>query len=133
MDLEGYIKMKPSKNIPTDEALNRASKLMKEKATMLDTVRNKFRQHFEKICPLHEFFILDQRDVDFRAYIFFKTNEDIAACKRIGIHDQMIDFVYAELERVGRGNRQSIKVAVEFDSNENVEAYFERDYYLRLR
>ena len=44
----------------------------------------------------------------------------------------MMDFVYAALERAGRGKRPDISVAFEFDSDENVTANFEGDYFLRF-
>lgn len=125
--------MKSKSKIPTDEEFARASNVMKEKARMLDVVREEVIRCFRNRCPLHDFFILDQRDVDFRCYIFFETNKDIEECMRNGIQDELTEFIYSELERVGRGKRDVIKVAFEFDSNENVKANFEGDYYLRLR
>lgn len=100
---------------------------------MLDAVRDTVRREFAARCPIHEFFILDQRDVDFRVYVFFKTNEDLAASERSGIREQLADFVYSELERVGRGKRGTTRVAFEYDSDENVKTKFEGDYFLRLR
>jgi hypothetical protein len=50
-----------------------------------------------------------------------------------GVTDDIGDFIYAELERVGRGTRGEITVAFEFDSDENVQEHFEGDYLLRLR
>lgn len=100
---------------------------------MLDAVRDAVRREFGARCPLHEFFILDQRDVDFRAYVFFKRENDLTSSEGSGIREELVDFVYAELERVGRGKRGATRVAFEFDSDENVKANFEGDYFLRLR
>jgi len=120
-------------NIPTAEDFERASRLMKERARNLDKVREAVFIRFKAICPLHEFYILDQRDVDFRAYVFFEEEKDIEACESSGISEQIVDCVYAELERAGRGSRADIKVAFEFDSDENVVAHYEGNYFLRLR
>jgi hypothetical protein len=125
--------MKPMNNIPTQEEFERASRIMKEKSRMLDVVRDAVRREFSERCPLHEFFILDQRDVDFRAYIFFKTETDLVASEKSGIREKLVDFIFSELERVGRGKRETTRVAFEFDSDENVRTKFEGDYFLRLR
>jgi hypothetical protein len=53
---------------------------------------------------------------------------------RSGVTQEIEDFVYAELERAGRGGKGDIRVAFEFDSDENVNASFEGDYFnCRLR
>lgn len=119
--------------IPSDEDFDRASRHMEERSRKLDKVREIVIQHFKNTSPLHDFYILDQRDVDFRAYVFFKEDKDIQTCKTSGILQDLMDFVYAELEHAGRGKRGEIKVAFEFDSDENVTTNFEGDYFLRLR
>lgn len=119
--------------IPSDEDFARASRHMEERSRKLDKVREKVIKHFEKISPLHDFYLIDQRDVDFRAYVFFKENKDIKSCESSGILQTLMDFVYTELELAGRGKREDITVAFEFDSDENVTANFGGDYFLRLR
>ena len=99
----------------------------------LDDVSESVRREFKGKCPLYNVYILPQRDVTFRSYVFFNTSRDIEYCKSNGIVQQIIDFTYSELERVGRGSRDQIVVAFEFDSDENVIANFEGDYFLRLR
>lgn len=84
-------------------------------------------------CPLHNVYILWQRDVDFRAYVFFKMDHDIQECKINGITTAIEDAVYEELARYGRGKRADIVVAFEFDSDENVDRNFDGDYLYRLR
>jgi hypothetical protein len=125
--------MKPDKKIPTAEDFDRASRLMKQRSHMLDAVRDAFRHEFTARHSLHEFFIIDQRDADFRAYVFLKTEKDLAAAKENGVCTRMEDFIYSQLERVGRGTRGSIQVAFEFDSHERVKANFGGNYFLRLR
>jgi hypothetical protein len=71
--------------------------------------------------------------VDFRAYVFFQRDSDVAVAQQNGLADQIVDFVYEALERVGRGRRSEIKVAFEFDSHERVVTQFEGNYWLRLR
>ena len=65
--------------------------------------------------------------------VFFEKNSDIEKCKKEGIFQQIEDFVFEKLEIFGRGNRQETTVAFEYDSNENVEANYEGDYFLRMR
>jgi len=123
--------MTASGKIPTDEEFARASRVMEERARNLDRVREAVLAHFGKRYPLHDFFILDQRDVDFRAYAFLERDEDVEAMRKRGLDRELLDFVYEELERQGRGT--DIDVALELDSHENVVARFEGDYSLRLR
>jgi hypothetical protein len=120
-------------NIPTDEEFARADRLDQERSRNLDNVCEAVKQHFMGVCPLHNVYILWQQDVDFRAYVFFEKDKDIKACKDSGVIRDMIDFVYDELERAGRGKRGAITVGFEFDSDENVVANYEGDYLLRLR
>lgn len=119
--------------IPTDEEFERASSQMKERSRNLDEIRGLFKQHFKNECPLHEFYIIPQLDVTFRSYVFFEKNSDIEKCKEEGIFQQIEEFVFEKLEIFGRGNRQETTVAFEYDSNENVEANYEGDYFLRMR
>ena len=120
-------------NIPSEEEFARASKYMDEGFLHLEQVREAVLLRFRDTCPLYAFHIMPQRGVDFRAYIFFNTEKDIETCKNSGIAQQIIDFVYSELERVGRGTKAAIKVAFEFDSNENVISKYNGDYFLRLQ
>ena len=119
-------------NIPSDEDFKRASRLMKERSSKLDAVRDAVRSKFKLRGSLHDFFILDQMDVDFRAYVFFQTNDALVASERNGLRDEIVDYVYSELARVGRGGRGKSRVAFEFDTDENVTANFGGDYYLRI-
>jgi len=120
-------------NIPSDDDFSRAKKLARKRSRGLDKVCENVTQHFRKLCPLHNVYVLPQRDVDFRAYVFFKKDKDIQTCEKNGIAEDIIDFVYAELERAGRGKRGEITVAFDFDSDQNVTINFEADYFLRLR
>lgn len=123
--------MTDSKNVPTAEEFERASRLSEERARELDRVRDRVLSRFRG--RLQEFFILDQRDVDFRAYVFFKRNGDVALARATGLDQQISEFVYDALEAAGRGLSANIKVAFEFDSDENVQTHFAGNYGLRLR
>lgn len=81
----------------------------------------------------HRIYILPQRDVDFRAYVFFKKQKDL---EEYVFNDRLPSFedaVFEELERFGRGKRNEITVAFEWDSDENVDKKFEGDYLQRLQ
>lgn len=119
--------------IPTDKEFERASRQMRERSRNLDEIRELFKKHFRNECPLYEFYIIPQLDVNFRSYVFFEKNSDIEKCRGEGIFQQIEDFVYEKLETLGRGNRQETTVAFEYDSNENVEANYEGDYFFRMR
>lgn len=120
-------------NIPSEEEFEHASQLMQQKSAYLDQVRDSVKKAFMDTCPIHDFYILPQIDVDFRAYIFLEKDEDIARCERNGMIHKIEEFVYNEIERVGRGRQGDITVAFEVDSHERVEHEFEGDYFLRLR
>jgi hypothetical protein len=119
--------------IPTDDEFKRASKLMEERHRHMEDIRRLLKKHFSKRCPLYDFYVLPQRDVNFRAYVFFEKEEDIERCKKEGIFEQIEEFVLDKLERYGKGKREDISVAFEWDSDENVEAKFGGDYFSRLR
>lgn len=125
--------MNKKSRIPTADEFRRASQFMAEQSRNLENVRAAVLSQFKGISPLYAFHILDQSDVDFRAYVFFVTNRDIEACQQSGISQQIEDCVYEELERAGRGRKGDIRVAFEFDSDENVIANYEGNYFLRLR
>ena len=147
-------------NIPSDEDFARADRLDRERHRNLDKVSKNVSRHFEKVRPLYRFYIFEEGNVKFRACVFFEKEEDIQAHLNRGVLrdtseevllffkgeprvvrasqisgdlQEIVDFVYAELERQGRGKRGDITVAFEFDSDEDVNANFEGDYFLRLR
>lgn len=131
--------MRRAQNIPTDEDFARADRLDKERYRNIDKVGENVLKFFKKICPqsysLNSYgvFTFVEEPMEFRVYIFYRLDSDIKESERNGTQQELIDFVYAELERNDRGRREEIKVEFEFDSDENVEANYEGDYYLRLR
>jgi len=121
--------------IPSDEAFARAKRRMRERDRNMDHVNNAFSEYFKEICTenAHDSHIIAEDDLSFRAYIFFKKVRDVQLCEESGVSSQLQQFIYDELERQGRGSRDNIVVNFEFDSDENVQANFEGDYYLRMR
>ena len=143
--MEGILKMS---EIPRDEdeIIANAIRMDEYRSRNLDKVNERVNQYLNKNYPLHEFYIMNQGDVAFRAYIFFEKENDLqkyvdsetlhSTTDEVFLffrHDEgtevsqisetlqeIIDFVYAELERVGRGKKGDIKVAFEFDSGENI-------------
>lgn len=120
-------------NIPSDEDFARAEKRDRERSRNLEEVRAAVLARFKRVCHLYEFFILPQIDVDFRAYVFFETDRDTEACKRDGTTQEIVDFIYSAIEHAGCGRKGQSKVGFEFDSDENVKAHYQGDYFLRLR
>jgi hypothetical protein len=119
--------------IPSDEDFERAARHMEQRSRGLDVVRERVLRDVNRIHPLHDFRILDQRDVDFRAYVFFKTDKDIQDCMHNDSLGQIKRLVYRELQAAGRGKEGEIVVAFEIDSDENVRKNYEGNYFLRLR
>ncbi len=124
--------MKPPR-IPTPLEFARASRNARESFRGLDEVCKTTFARFRQAAPLFRFDLLPERESEFRAYVFFEKPLDIRACERNGISREIAEHVYAELERVGRGSRTEIKVAFEFDSDENVRKKFGGNYLNRLR
>ena len=120
-------------SIPSDEDFARADRLDAERSRNLDKVSENVKRHYREICPLHDVYLFPERG-NFRACIFFEKDRDLESCVHDGITQEIEDFVYAELERAGRGRKEEIRVAFEFDSDERIDAEFEGDYYnCRLR
>lgn len=128
--MEGDTKMN---KIPSDEELDRASEIMEQQFQGLDVVKDTVVRRFKNACPIYDFHILPQGEDGFRAYVFFNTDEDIQRCTETGIVDAIKACVYEELQRVGRGKIGETTVVFELDSDENVNANYEGDYFLRLR
>ena len=122
-----------SSNIPSEEDFARAKKFMADRYRSLDAVENAVKLRFVPCCPLHNVYLLAQEDVDFRAYVFFKKETDVLACKADGTTTAIETAFYDELARCGRGKRGEIVVAFEWDSDENVEKNYDGDYLSRLR
>ncbi len=118
--------------IPSPEDFERANRESREEFRNLDQVEKNVSQHFRGTCPLHHFAILPQSVPEFRAYVFFETDKYLRLSNTNGIQPDIINFVYDELEKAGRGKRGEIKVAFEFDSYENVVENYKGNYYLRL-
>lgn len=121
--------------IPSSEEFARAKQRMRELDRNVDKVNESAVRYFEEICPIHahKFYLLAEEEKAFRAYVFYKFDKDIQLCRANGVEKKLEDFVYNELELHGRGRREDIAVAFEFDSDENVTANYEGDYFLRLR
>ena len=60
------------------EQLDYAHRMDELRHRNLDHVKEEVLRHFQWQCPLHEFSIMPQQDVDLRAYIFFEKDKDIA-------------------------------------------------------
>src|SRR5262249_44689271 len=100
----------------TPEELAEASRLSQEAMRNLDVVEDNLYERFTPKCALWDVFLLDQIDVDFRAWVFFKKGSDLEACKRNGITEEIREFIRDDLERVGRGKKEETTLDVQFDS-----------------
>lgn len=101
-------------------------------------VKSRFgRSWIRRSCPLHDFWIFNARDKGsgkpaFDVIIFYRSDADIEASAENGVSSEIEDFVYAELDRLGRGCRDQIDVEFEYDSDENVKKNFGGSYFARL-
>ena len=121
------------KNIPSAEDFARAKLNMRKNDKGLSEASEGILKLFRK-RGLHEFFVLYSPKVDsFGVYVFYDLERQIEEAKDSGLEVEIRNSVFAELERVGRGSRDAIRVDFIFDSHENVELNYEGDYFLRLR
>ncbi|MBK8545339.1 MAG: hypothetical protein IPL62_18495 [Caulobacteraceae bacterium] len=79
---------------------------------------------------INEFTLLPQIDVGFRAYIFFASDAEVAACQSSGLKKEMREFLATELQAL---DSEEDLLALEIDSYENIVRQFEGNYFLRLR
>jgi hypothetical protein len=121
--------------IPTDEDYARAKALMRERDRGMNSASENSLRYFKKICPKDRYnlHMIAEDDYKLRTYVFYKKSEDLQIYLDNGVSQQIIEFVYAELERQKRGKRDEIEVELEFDSHENVAANYDGNYFLRLR
>ena len=123
------------KNIPSDEEFAKADEYMEKLDSNIEKVNENSLQYFNEICPIHShnFYLIAEEQMKFRAYVFYKKDKDIQVNKDNGVSNKVEKFVYKELERLGRGEKGEVFVVFEFDSDENVNTNYEGDYYLRMR
>jgi len=120
------------KNIPSDEDFARASAALRKRSRGLSQVRDRILERFQSSGKLHEFFILDSSEKSFRAYVFYRWERQIKKAEESGLAIKIENAVFHELKNVGRGDRNTIHLEIEFDSHESVEQNYHGDYYSRL-
>jgi len=120
-------------NIPSEEEFARAKAAMRHRDRGLSDVRERVLRRFHD-RGVHEFFIFYSPATNtFVAYVFYRSDREIAKGEESGLSAEIRDSVYEELTAVGRGEQNSLNVIFEFDSHENVERNYEGDYFNRLR
>lgn len=120
-------------DMPSEKDFARASAAMKHSARGLSQVRENILKQFGGAGEIQEFFVINCSDGSFRVLVFYRWDKQIMQAQKSGLEARFVAAVYDELEKAGRGDREVIKVDFEFDSQENVEANFKGDYFLRLR
>lgn len=122
-----------NKNIPNDDDFARASSALKKRSSGLSEVREKILTRFQRSGEIFEFFIIDNSETSFTAYIFYRWERQIKEAGESGLAEQIGNTVIDELGKVGKGSQNGISINFEFDSHENVEQNYDGDYYSRLR
>lgn len=125
--------MTRKRNIPSQEDFKRASAVLKKRSRGLSEVRDRVLNEFNDRDVIHNLFIFDLAEHSFAVRVFFRWDHQIIELRESEFAEQLKDFTLDQLEIVGRGRRDDIHVAFEFDSYENVEKNYEGDYLLRLR
>ena len=99
----------------------------------IELVMDQVIARFRGRDPFHHFEILPEgRAFDYRAHVFYKNDRDVFVCRNSELECEIIDYVYAVLERTRQEYRDETEVAFEFDSHENVRRCF-GGYLGRLR
>ena len=97
--------------IPSDADFARAKAAMRERDRGLSTVSENVLAQFRDLCPdCYGFYVLWQRDVDFRAYFFVEGRGAVDRFSQSDQYKELQDRVLTELEAVGRGSRDEITI-----------------------
>lgn len=118
--------------IPSEQALAFAKQRARERSLNLDVVRNSLMEKFSPLCNLDNIYVIPEGDFQFRVAVFFSSDKDVIACMDSGLCQSIQDHAFDEVERVGRGIRDEVTIAFEFDSDENVQKNYKGDYWFRL-
>jgi hypothetical protein len=132
MGLGGSNPMRQERRIPSEQDFARANVKMEESMRDLDKVRASIIERFSPLCRLHNVYVLPEGDLRFRVLFFLETGKDLREVERTHLNQTIVEFAYEEIERVGRGKSKEVAIAFEFDSDENVKAHFQGDYWFRL-
>ena len=118
-----------------EERIAAADAHMREVDRGMDQVEASAWRYFQSVCPFHskKVFVIAVGMKKFGAIFFYDRDEHVRIYAANGVSQKLEDFVYSELERVGRGTRDDISVIVEFDSHESVLAKHGGNYHQRLR
>lgn len=131
MDVGGY---KMSENqVPSEEEFARAKAAMRNRDRGLAQVRETLLKGWAKDGICQVFILYSEKTKGFGSFVFFETEKQATAALRDGLGSKLKEKIVEELEKAGRGTKDSLLVSVEIDSDENVQKNFEGDYYSRLR
>jgi hypothetical protein len=119
--------------IPSEEDFTQAKALARHRWRAIDEISMSILDRFRVLGPLHKVYVIPEGEDDFRVYIVFETEAQLKSGYECGLFDAIEEFVYQELERFGRGTREAVSVAMEFDSHEKVLRVHGGDYSQRLR
>jgi hypothetical protein len=112
----------------TREEVARAREAAEAEDALIEEIEEAFLQRFGVELRVN---ILPQIDVGFRAYIFFPSDADVAACREGPLEGQMREFLTQMLRALDDDDEDLL--ALEIDSHESVTRDFNESYFLRLR
>jgi len=108
-------------------------KSITEQLAELDEISQGALDHLQSQYPLARLQLFPDRQADFRAYVFFETDAQVAASESDGSRSVIEDAIYTSIANAGKGTRPGISVVFEYDSEQNVKENFEGSYHLRMR
>lgn len=120
-------------SIPSEEDFKRAENADRERNRGLSEVRDHILNCFRKNGVQEAFIFFSPEKDTFGAFVFYRWGRQLKEAEDSGLTSQIKDAVLDELEKVGRGSRNTISVDFKFDSHENIEQNYDGDYYNYLR
>ena len=112
--------------IPTDEEFERASRWMEEQHRGLEEARQNVLHRLRGTTPLDDLYLFVEGEKKFRGIVCLTTHDEVTKCEMNGVARMITDCVREELERGGRGARDEITLAMEFDSDDKYKGRFWR-------
>lgn len=112
--------MSTKNKIPSDEEFKQAEKKMEYRHRGISDVVKRVLYKYNKVNGLYDFYLFAYSEVTFEAFFFFSSKKWVKFAQESGFTQELIDFVFHELEKVGRGSKSDIQVNFVFDSKENI-------------
>lgn len=100
----------------------------------IDDICKRMIHAFSKSLNLHNVHIFPQGNAIYDIVWFLKEDKNLRGLFQGGSgRDQLIDFLYSELDKAGRGSRADVILRMSWDTDENIQKNWGGSYQNRLR